>query len=77
MRKEEIKKLVKNYLSKLVAKNKVKEKIIELDLVHDFYGMMYHATRIIYRRFTRLSVLDIENYIQKQFNDFVRIYNVR
>ena len=77
MRRKAIEKVVKNYLSKLVAKNKVKEKIIELNLVHDFYGMMYHATRIIYRRFTRLSVLDIENYIQKQFDEFMRIYNVR
>lgn len=77
MRRKAIEKVVKNYLSKLVAKNKVKEKIIELNLVHDFYGMMYRATRIIYRRFTRLSVLDIENYIQKQFDEFMRIYNVR
>ena len=76
MRKEEITKLVKNYFSKLVAKNKVKEKIIELDLVHDFYGMVHHATKIIYRRFSRLTILDIEKYVQREFNDFIKIYNI-
>ena len=76
MRRKAIEKVVKNYLSKLVAKNKVKEKIIELDLVHDFYGMMYHVTRIIYRRFSRLTISDIEKYMQKEFNDFIKIYNI-